>query len=388
MTIQDNSRIRPSAFHITVPCPGSLQLQEHVPEQPDTEELAEGKAAHHVAAVALERGIDGGFKVGDQFTYEGRTWTVDQDMYDGAALYVEACQHGPGGQIEQSIAIPRIHADCSGTPDYWRFFPNETPWRLRVTDYKYGHRYVDPFENLQAGAGYACGVLTSLGVSSGDDTIVVEIVIVQPRSFHKNGPVQVWTTTPFRLNELVQKTRKSVEQALTANPPTQTGSHCLDCAASHICSTLRAAASHVVDYSGKAEVTDLIIEAAAVELRVLDDAAKRLEARRTGLAAQVEVELLNGKSVPYWKLEPRRAKLDWNADVTVDEVAAMGDLIGVDVRKPPALLTPTQAKNAGVPESVLDHYASRRSAGVSLKPDDSTTARKVFDKTVSIRPNS
>lgn len=381
MAINDHSRYAPSAFAITVNCPGSVRLQEQVPPQADTEEIAEGKAAHHVAARGLASGVIP--SVGTTFELDGRAWTVDEDMHDGAVEWVDAM--GPGCVVEEVVHIPRVHAECWGTPDGWRFFPDETPRRLRVGDYKYGHRYVDPFENLQVGVGYVTGVAHRLGLSAGDDETIVEVVVVQPRAFHRDGPVQIWRTTLFKLNGLLTKVRDAVALAASANPPTQTGGHCRDCKARHVCDTLRRSAAHIVDFSGTVEATVLDTHAAAIELRILYEARERLEARETGLYAQLDAAARNGINVPYWSLEPGQSRLEWAPDATVDELRGLATMLGVDLNKPQnpknLLLTPTQAiKNKKVDPAVIDAYAVRKPAGVTLKPDTGKAARKVFGK--------
>ena len=365
-----HSRLAPSSMHITEACPGSVQLCERLPASVETEEQAEGTVAHIVAAAAL-RGDD---SLPRTVGYAGREWAVDDDMREGAELFADAL--GSGCTTEQPVMIDRIHAACWGTPDAWRYDPEART--LVVGDYKYGHRYVDPFENRQLTA-YATGIMSHLGVSPGDDETRVEFVIVQPRAFHRGGPVQRWSTTAFGLQPIVKRLREAADAALGPNPPTRTGAHCLDCEARHICGTLRAAVGHVADYSGAADPVELDADGAAVELRILDEAAARLEARRTGLAVQVEAALRNGQNVPGWRLEPGRAKLDWLPDTSVDEVAALGSVLGVNLLKPPALVTPTQAKKAGVPEAIVGQYADRLPAALKLKPD-AGEARKIFSK--------
>jgi hypothetical protein len=339
--------------------------------------------AHHVAARALASGVVP--SVGTHFELDGRAWIVDEDMHDGAVEWADAM--GPGCVVEEPVHIPRVHAECWGTPDGWRYTPgptNETSV-LRVGDYKYGHRYVDPFENLQVGVGYVIGVASRLGLSSGDDSTVVEVVIVQPRAFHRDGPVQIWRTTLFKLNTLLKRVRDAVELAASANPPTQTGGHCRDCKARHICNTLRTSAAAIVDFSGNVEPGQLDTTAAAMELRILHEARERLESRYTGLFAQVDVAARGGQVVPGWSLEPGQARLEFEPDVTVDELRGLGIMLGVDLRKPDTVknnfVTPTQAiKNKKVDAGVISAYASRKPAGVTLKPDTGKAARKVFGK--------
>lgn len=376
----NHSRISPSHLHQTVACAASLQLQERIPTEPDTEEQQEGHAAHVVALHAATGEL---WPIGHTFQYGGREWRVDADMHDGAALYAENCGPWslPGHQYEQAVHIRRIHAECWGTPDHWRVTLDGTkPILLELDDYKFGHRYVDAFENHQLAA-YAIGVLDQLGISPGDDSLTVVLRIIQPRAYHKDGPVQEWRTTPFKLGKMLTVLRNAVAGALVTDPLASTGPHCLDCRARAACRTLQAAATGIVDYSMTADLQPLDVTAAAVELRILDEAAKRLAARRTGLAAQVESAARGGQRVPWWHMEPNKSNLAWLPNVSVDEAAGMAQLFGVNIRNPPELMTPTQAKAAlkrkGVDEAVIDQYATRPPTGMKLVADDGR-ARKVF----------
>jgi hypothetical protein len=65
--------------------------------------------------------------------------------------------------------------------------------------------------------------------------------------------------------------------------------------------------------------------------------------------------------------------------VTVDEVRAFGAVMGVELTKPAALITPTQAlKKLHTTEQNMLAFAERKPGGVKLKRDDGTAARKVF----------
>lgn len=377
MSVVDHSPIAPSAMHMTVACPGSLPLQSAVPEPPDTEEILEGEAAHVVAAWAARGKL---MPVGYEFTHKGRPWKVDVDMHVGARIYASVCNDEPQLMriVEERVDVPKIHADCWGTPDFAASYGVATKLSLvRGVDYKYGHRFVDPFENWQ-GVSYMSGTLAKLGVSVGDDELPVEFAIVQPRSYHRDGPVQRWRTTPFKLHQYVVRAREAVALALAPGAPTRSGPHCLDCKARHACPTLRTTAANVVDFSGTAELETLDVVSAAQELRILREGAARLDARATGLAIAIEADIRAGKRVPFWKLEPGQSKLKWLPGVTVDEVQFVGAMAGVNAVKPPELYTPTQCVKMGIDAKVIDQYADRQPGGVSLKPDDSTKVRKIF----------
>lgn len=370
-------------MHMTVECAGSLTLQERVPPQPDTEEIQEGHAAHYVALMAA-RGQP--LAVGTKFTHGAREWTVDLDMFDGAAMYAAAVgpAHLLGHQFEQAIPIRRVHPECWGTPDHWRctLDAENRPILLEVDDYKFGHRFVDAFENWQLAA-YAIGVLDQLGISPGDDALTVVLRIIQPRAYHPDGPVKEWRTTPFKLGEFLKRMRDAVASALGPNPQCNTGSHCLDCHARAACATLRNSVAAVVDFSSTAELQPLDTHAAAVELRIIDEAAERLKARRTAVHAQVENAARKGERVPGYHMEPKESRLTYLPNVTVSEVDAMIRMVAPSVKalKEPELITPTQLANAlkraGVDESVIREYAERPTPGLKLAPDGNK-ARKIF----------
>lgn len=359
---------------MTVPCPGSLQLQEKVPPTPESEETIEGNVAHAVAMLRAS-GIRL-LAIGESFEYEGKTWTADADMVAGAALWARECH--ASGRFENPVQMPQIHAtDCYGTPDYWRYQPEHK--LLEVKDYKYGFRFVEVFENYQLVA-YALGVAHLLQLPP-DTTI--RLAIVQPRAYHNDGPVRGWATTLAGLELLLKKLRASASVALGENPTTKTGPHCLDCKARAACKTLASAALGIVDWSGTAELMALPHDALGTELRILEDAQKRLKARQEGLSAQAEALIRGGFAVPYYGLKPGRSNLAWNEDVNVEEAADMAEMLGFNIRKPAELLTPTQAKGLGIPEEIITQYASRPTPKLVLKADDTQAARRVFDKSVS-----
>jgi Protein of unknown function (DUF2800) len=372
-----HARIASSSLGLTVECHGSVQLQEQVSPTPETEEEAEGTAAHVVAVAHAAGQI---WPVGYKFSSSGREWSVTDDMFDGAQMFTKAMGGYHGNlRLEDGVSITEVHpTECFGTPDGWRYFseglgPGKVPV-LRVGDYKYGHRYVEEFENHQL-VSYARGVMQRLNLT--DDNLILELIIVQPRCFAAE-PVRVWRVPAIETRALVNIESTAAELALGPNPPTRTGNHCMDCKARHACKTLRYSAAAIVTFAGTAEAAVLDPTAMGQELRMLDDAAKQLEARRTGVAAQVEAFLRAGKSVPMWGLEPMRSNRQWNEGLTPEQIADTGDALGINLRKPAAVITPTQAIDAGIDEDIVMEYAHRPKPRLGLKPDKSAKIRKAF----------
>lgn len=398
-----HARIAPSSLDLTVKCHASVQLQEKVAPLPDTEEEAEGKAAHWVAMMYAS-GRDHLLGVSAKFFHENREWAVDMDMLSGAEMYRRAI----GGfhsdlRLEDPVKASRIHPmHCWGTPDAWRFFPDaRNAWLecppeissdlfslgrikiLRVADYKFGHRHVEVFGNFQL-TSYAVGVMERLNLDDLDPNLWVEMCVVQPRCYQAEGSVRWWRVQALSLRAYVNVASNAAHAALSDNPTATTNNSCIDCRARHMCKTLQYTTGALIDFSTSAELVEMPHEAIGAELAMVQDAMQRLKARATGLEAQAEALIRQGKPISFFHMASGQSRLTYFDDVNVDEVVGLGDLLGVDLRKPPdrkdLIVTPTQAIQKGIDEQTMKSYAHRPPAALKLARDNSITARKVFDR--------
>jgi hypothetical protein len=417
MTSQ-HAPIAPSGLTLTVHCPASVGLQASVIPLPPTDEELEGTAAHWIA-MQYAAGYAVNWPVGSKFKSGGREWEVDIDMVVGATMYANACGGvHPHLRLEDAVRISRIHPEhCYGTPDAWRYFTdarealtavfNGSAWEVprdfpldrfnegklklvRVVDFKYGHRYVEVFGNYQL-VGYASGVMERLELTDNDPDLWLELVLVQPRCYHRDGPVRRWIIPAHELRAYLNRAASAAREALgegntllDGKPRAITNEHCIDCKARHVCKTLLYGTSAVVQFSTAPEVVELPPEAMGQELAILDDAIELLKARRTGVAARAEAYIRAGTPVAYYHLEPGESRMVYKDDVDVDEFVGFGDLVGVDVRKKQTkkdmLVTPTQAIQLGIDEGAMKSYAHRPPAALKLARDKLITARKVFSK--------
>jgi hypothetical protein len=401
-------RIRPSSLALTVACNASMQLQESVPPLPETEEEAEGHAAHWVARRFIA-GFGHELPVNAKFQYGGKEWTVDADMYAGAVMYARALGGvHPDLHPEETLPVRRVHTtECGGTPDGYRYFPDARaayqicppgidPERftqgrikiIRVGDYKYGHRYVEVFESYQLGS-YVTAVADKYNLNDNDEDLYVELILVQPRSYHIDGPVRIWRTKLVNLRALINVASNAAHHALVPlnapnAPQATTGRHCIDCKARHVCGALQRNTMHLVDYSHAPERVELPPWALGQELMIVQDAIKQLEAREQGLAAQAEAVIRAGHPVPMYHMEPGRSVLSYYDNVNTDELVGFGDLVGIDLRKKlqrkDQVVTPTQAIQLGIDETAMRSYAHRPPGTMRLARDNSINARKVFSK--------
>lgn len=375
--MSDHAYIAPSSLARIVQCPGSVALCATLPDEPDGIEAQEGTAAHWVA----DQYADGNeVEFGSSIPTPGN-FTVDHDMIHGARLWASTV--GYGSVPPFPVASTRIHpADCWGTPDRWRWDPIVN--RLRVWDYKYGFGLIEA-KGFWQGIAYAAALLESFELMH-DPDVGVDISIIQPRAYHPDGPVRTWQTTVGELRVWINQARAAAHEALPPPnsgydgrvPSTNTGPECLHCPAAKagICTTLSAAATKVTEWAGAIDPLRMDERALGIHAQILEQGATLLEAMRTGIMAQIEALLRGGKSVPGWKMTPGRSNLIWNDGTAPTTVQMMAG--NVNVMKPPTLITPTQAKVAGVSEDIIALLAHRPPAALKLVQDDGSEATKVF----------
>lgn len=373
-----HSRLSPSASSRWVFCPGSITMEARFPETTRSEAAEEGTASHFVGSESLSgRAIP----AGGQTAPNGVILTAE--MIESAEVYTEAvAAAAPRGtllQIEKAIRVSRVHADCWGTPDLWYFDP--ATWALHVWDYKYGFGIVEPFENWQ-GICYAAGALDIVAANMGhpagsiDQRVTVVIHIVQPRPFHAAGPAREWRVKASDLRGYINRLEVAAAEALGANPRTVSGDYCRYCSARHACPAAQKAAMFAVDVTDRAVPEELTPAALAIELRTLQRAAKALEYRLTGLESQAIAALQAGGYVPGFGLQSGAGRPAWT--VPAPEVFALGELFGLDLRKPPEPITPAQAKKAGLDSAMVAAYSEAKGSGIKLVATGNTLAAQVF----------
>ena len=356
----------PSSMYLTVACPGWRDQTALMPPEPETEATREGEAGHWVAAVYAS-GTPSLPPVG---WHAPNGVEVDEEMLDGAALWVEALEGFPA-HIETPVAIPYIHpTKCWGTPDARQW--NAATKTLRVADYKYGHEFVDEFENWQMLA-YAVGIITELGVFD-DPDVKIEMTVVQPR-FYNAEPIRSWTIQTQGLHHYAERMRLAVREAEGNSPRVISGTHCTHCPARATCKVFAKTSMHAVDFTGRPDPMLSRPEDVGRELQLVQAFIERLKARENGLAAMAEAFLRAGKSVPHFMLEQGTGREAWTVPVEVVELSA--NMVGKSALKPPALITPNQARQRKVLDTrVIAAYSERPKGSLKLTPVTTKLARK------------
>lgn len=394
-------------------CPGSVALLEQIPRKPNSKYAAEGTVAHSVAEQMLLYGLpdvlpkDNG-RVGTMVVQDGYEVEIDVDMVAGATLYAKTIfddfkalgleDESLDGKlhaqridakdymkVEESFNIKSIDDELFGTCDACICVPMQ---KLIVYDFKYGAGVaVDPEENTQL-MYYALGVAESLG---GLDNLMIEdieLVIIQPRAKHDEGPIRRWATTAGRLKEFAKEIKAALVEARKPNAPCHSGSWCRFCDAKTICTAIRDEVNRVaqmefapVDFDNKLAARYEAVQPPEVKGMTAEQIAFVLD--RAGMVkdwiAEVEnraLELLKtGADVPGYKCVAKKANRAWVDENTV--IDAFSSLYGDEIYTPRKLKSPAQLEKVVGKESVSDFV---------MIPDAGYTVAKASDKRPAVVP--
>lgn len=371
-----HSRVAPSSAARIKQCPGSVSMQNQYPE-PEGTEAAEGTAAHWVLQQFLTVG-DAGL---DEGVIAPNGVVVTREMMEGAEMGLAAVRrvldmYGPTTvpAIEVPLKITRLHAECFGTPDLRAWFRQPSGRLLLwIADYKFGHRYVEVFENDQLVC-YAAGAIDEAQQSDLD--VDVLFTIVQPRAFHRDGPVRHWRTLAVALRAQTNIISNAMHEALGGEPKLRVSPECRDCTARHACPALQAAAQDACDLAMRAEPLNLTDEQRGVELAYLKRAQALLDARVAANEEQILATLRRGGAVPGWGIEVGAGRKRWK--MPDEKVISIGRMLGVDLAKPVEACTPNQALDKGMHPDLIAQYSEQPRGAATLVRDDGSKARRVF----------
>lgn len=356
-------------------CPGSFALEQLYPEDTESEKARQGTAAHFYATEAIQGRV---VTVG---TLAPNGYPIDQEMIEAGQHFIsevlaERITMSPDAVEATETLVTMhdlIHRDNEGTPDWYT--ADSARKRIKVIDFKYGHRPHKAFRHWQL-IDYAVGVVESLGLTFEEIwNWEIILVIVQPRDYGAE-PVKEWTLTGSDLAGYAKRLLTAAIIAKRPNAPLRTGEHCRDCDARHVCPALREVGLHAIDIAGESTPHELDNVAIGMELTLIDTAMKRLEARRTGLQEVAISKIQGGDPIKGWTMGRGDTREKWLVDVA--QVFALGELMGVDLQKPPEPITPAQARKAGVDATVIKAYADKPQGAVKLIPASEASAAKAF----------
>lgn len=359
-----------SAAPVWEVCAAYPQMAATAPQPEEGDEARAGTASHWYAEQRL-RGLP---LVG---AHAPNGVLIDDEMRECADVYVCEVQATVAAMqardpatmwgVEEFGRATGIHPEhCGGTVDAWAY---SALLRVLVTwNYKFGHGEVSEVDNAQE-AGYQLVRLEALGVDGhAEQSLVSDMRIVQPRCYTAPRAVRSWRTRTVYLRPQWNRMAAQAAEALTATPRATPGAHCEHCPARHACPAAQAAASMAVSVSTRGLPQPLTAQALAYEMIVLERAEAAIAARLTGLREDARQRLLRRERVPGgWALEATPGRLAWREHVTDEHLAALAQQTGVALFKPKRV-TPTQALDAKLPESLMSDDPATGELGLASRP--------------------
>ena len=394
-------------------CPGSNALIATLPAKATTKYAAEGTAAHSLCEHVLTNKIRYGAIwnaescIGETEEVEDFQIKVTEEMAEAANLYVntilkdiqrigctiktsiqlsgkdtDAWKHldektqnkpySPWVNIEQNFTLDDVDPEARGTNDASIFVPGGT---LIVYDFKYGKGIpVEAVENKQM-LYYAIG-------AAGDKLLEfesIELVIVQPRAEHPQGPVRRWVTTPQYVNTFKTELTKRIKATRTSKE-TCTGKWCQFCNAKMICPATRTKVNEIAKADFQAPMESRTLKTpdklTPQELRVILDNADLIENYIKEVREYAYVLLERGGTVEGYKLvKGGKAHRQWSDE---NLAASMLELeFGVDEIYSTKLKSPAQIeKLSKSAKEIVSLYTIRPESKLVLAKDDDVRERQ------------
>lgn len=387
----NKSPLAPHNAATWVHCTGSVKLSQQFPRietDKSSESILEGRAFHEVAQRILES-----FKDGVEGELVGRHQLIDtlsrdnvlitDEIYDAALEYandvLKFCNSNGSLralQIEQRIELDGIIDDMYGYCDAWCF--SKSTGELVVWDAKYGHKRVEAFENWQL-ITYVMGILRYLGIDGhAEQHIKVSLRVAQPRVFHRDGCISRWDVTASDLRGYFNTLIEAANESYSDDAKCVTSESCFYCPARYACDAFRDNTMGLVDQVGNVTGSSLSGHELSIQLRILQRASKQVKALLSSYEEQAIALLRNGEQLPGYSIEQGEGRKRWKKDTPVDEIIMMGELMGVDPRKPVDLDTPTKLIKLGIDETVINLYSETPSTGLKLVEMSGAKLRNIF----------
>lgn len=289
---------------------------------------------------------------------------ITQDMVENCSTYLNDLKLT--GQVEYDTSYSDLLYKIRGRCDYIQYENNV----LTVSDLKYGWKIVEPEMNWTLFS-HAVGYLIK-----NPQTVVDKFVfkIYQPRPLHPEGPVREWIINSKEFNAL------RTELFATLQNPSKnvvSGEHCYRCERLSQCPAAQIATMNAIDVSETAfnrSITNKNLSWMLDNLKRSEEMLKQAKQAYEDLALH---RLKAGEKIKGFSIENSFGQNKWSSVVDENLIKAFSG-IDITVKK---LMTPHQAKQAGVSEDVIKCFTERPNNGFKIvKIDENKRAEKLFGK--------
>lgn len=357
-----HARFSPSSSVRWLSCPGSIRACDGLPDD-SGEDAAEGTAAHELGDLCLKTGTDAAVHLGRMLNGH----RVDETMAAAVQVYVDAVRAelaaNPGSSlaVEQRADLTWLHPELWGSYDAMVLVPFS---HAVVFDLKYGRHAVEAGGNTQL-------ALYALDPWHRADVQRVEVVIVQPRAMHDDGPIRRSRWHGNDLAAFAERIRLATTAADEAEPPRQAGDHCRFCRAKATCPAIH---RHLVAVA-QAEFAPVItppdpLQLTPEQLAIVLEHGSVLRDWLDAVRSHARWVLKSGGTIPGYKLVA--GDRQW---ASPDAATAKLQEFGVDPFEH-RLLTPAKAEAA----TVARHAAKAADDGLKVtKKSLGERFRQVFD---------
>lgn len=339
------------------------------PENLDKTVSEEGNAAHwlveqvHSKQFIVEELVDrkapNGIYIEHEMVEYLEDYLKDVQTVDQGTLIEHDTSYGVEGSNSWLV---------SGRGDFLNYWPQET--HLLVADLKYGWSIVEP--NNWTLISHAVGWI----YKNPDKPVShVTLRIYQPRPHHHQGRIRSVT---FTYAEIMQKGQEIAEAMANPDNRLNTSEHCKNCRARFCCPAMLKAGYNAIEASTEAFVDNPSNEDLSFRLDQLERAQKVLEQLHKAYQDEGLARIKKGQVIDNYGVVKDYGTLAWEKGTDPEMIKAMTGRDDVVKEK---LITPTQAKKAGVPEDFVHAFASRPLKGIKLvKQDVNKKAQETFNQ--------
>jgi len=182
------------------------------------------------------------------------------------------------------------------------------------------------------------------------------------------------------LNDYINDISIAAHKAMSDDTQCKSGLHCKYCSARCVCPALQQTVYNCIDVVTNSTPIQLSGSNLSFEYILLKRISKLIEIRLASIQEQIISELISGKNLPGLTASPSYSRVKWKKSISIDDILSLCDAMGIDLRKPVELITPSQSKKLGLDKIIIDNLSEKFQTGFKITEDDGSKARQAFGK--------